>query len=311
MYSSHPPMRRNAAVIILLVTVAAVMTAAVFAPRRQAATGPSVAVTSFPLQDVVASVAGPGIRVVTVMPPGSNAHTFDPTPAAVRALSGASVVYAIGHGFDDWIDTLLADAYVQKIVVDRGITLRETAEHDEEEEAGHDEEDEHGPVDPHYWLVARNMVEVARTVASDLSTRFPDRRAEFAANLAATEARLMAADAEISRLLSEAPRKDIVTLHDAWYYFAEAYGLTLVGSFEPSAAREPSPRYLAELEKAVRDAGVSVVYKEPGMPTSGLEAFAADNGLRIVALDTVEGAAAEPYDVIMIRNAATIKENQR
>lgn len=300
-------MRRNAAIIIVLVTVAAVVAAAALAPRRKATTGASIAVTSFPLQDVVASVAGPDVRVITVMPPGANAHTFEPTPAAVRALSGASVIYAIGHGFDDWIDTLLADAHVQKVVVDRGIELRETAEHEGEGE----EEDEHGPVDPHYWLVARNMAEVARTVASDLSTRFPDRRAEFAANLAATEARLMAADAEVARLLSEAPRKDIVTLHDAWYYFAEAYGLTIVGSFEPSAAREPSPRYLAELEKAVRGAGVSVVYKEPGMPTSGLEAFAADNGLRIVALDTVEGAAAEPYDVIMIRNAATIKENQR
>lgn len=310
-HSPAPPMRRNAIITIMLITASAVAASAVFAPRRATPEGPSVAVTSYPLHDVVASVAGPGIRVITVMPPGSNAHTFEPTPAAVRALSGASVVYAIGHGFDDWIDVLLADAYVQKIVVDRGITLRETAEHDEEDASAHDDEDEHGPIDPHYWLAARNMVEVARTVASDLSTRFPDRRAEISANLAATEARFLAADAEIARVLSETARKDIVTLHDAWYYFAEAYGLSVVGSFEPSAAREPSPRYLAELEKAVRSAGVSVVYKEPGMPTSGLEAFAADNGLRIVALDTVEGAAEEPYDVIMIRNATTIKENQR
>lgn len=303
-------MRRNAIVLITLVAVAAVAASIALAPRRQTHSGPSVAVTSFPLQDVVSSVAGPGIRVVTIMPPGANAHTFDPTPAAVRALTGASAIYAIGHGFDDWVDTLLADAYVQKIVVDRSITLRESTEHAGEEPAA-GEEDEHGAVDPHYWLVARNMIEVARTVAADLSTRFPDRRDEIAANLVATEARYAAADAEITRLLADAPRTDIVTLHDAWYYFAEAYGLTVVGSFEPSAAREPSPRYLAELEKAVRGAGVSVVYKEPGMPTAGLEAFAADNGLRIVALDTVEGASAEPYDVIMIRNATTIKENQR
>lgn len=306
-------MRRRSAAVITLLTVAAVAAAVTFAPRREAPSGPSVAVTSFPLHDVVKSVAGPAITVNVIMPPGANAHTFEPTPAAVRALSGAAVVYAIGHGFDDWIDAMLADAYVQKITVDRNIALRETAEHAEEEEEGHEDagEEAHGPVDPHYWLVARNMAEVARTVAADLATRFPDRRAEFAANLAATEARLMSADAEISRILAELPRKDIVTLHDAWYYFAEAYGLTMVGSFEPSAAREPSPRYLADLEKAVRQAGVTVIYKEPGMPTSGLEAFAADNGLRIVALDTVEGTANEPYDVIMLRNAAIIKENQR
>jgi ABC-type Zn uptake system ZnuABC Zn-binding protein ZnuA len=301
-------MRRNAIFIILLITVAAVAASFAIAPRRDAVTGPTVAVTSFPLRDVVASVAGPSIRVITILPPGANAHTFDPTPATARELSGASVVYAIGHGFDAWIDTLLADAYVPKIIVDQGIELRESAEHADEEDG---DEEEHGPEDPHYWLVARNMAVVARTVAADLTTRFPDRIDEIAANLAVTEARLLAADAEITRLLADVPRKDIVTLHDAWYYFADAYGLTIIGSFEPSAAREPSPRYLAEMEKAVRRAGVSVVYKEPGLPTSGLETFAADNGLRIVALDTVEGAADEPYDVIMIRNATLIKENQR
>ena len=61
----------------------------------------------------------------------------------------------------------------------------------------------------------------------------------------------------------------------------------------------------------LRDAGSKAIYKEPGIPTMGLEPFAADNGLKIVELDTMEGSSSDGYDVIMIRNAKIIEENQR
>jgi ABC-type Zn uptake system ZnuABC Zn-binding protein ZnuA len=307
--------RKNPRLILVVLGFAALAVIALLVARPRTApveTRDTVAVTTHQLADIARSVAGPGIAVVTILPAGANSHTFEPTPSALAAVAGAKAVYAIGHGFDPWIQTLLADAPIPVIVVDRGIALRPSATHIEDPAAEEEEgEEEHGPTDPHYWLDARNAATIAATIADDLSARFPARQAEIARNLEATRARLLAADEEIRRILSGLERRDIVTLHDAWYYFAEAYGLRVIGSFEPSAAKEPSPQYLALLSRAARDAGAKVIYKEPGIPTAGLEPFAADEGLRIVELDTLEGSSTDPYDAIMIRNAKIIEENQR
>lgn len=302
--------KRIAFVLAFSGLVVAALLAAV--PRPEPADDrDAVAVTTHQLADIARSVAGPSIAVATILPPGANSHTFEPTPATLASLARAKAVYAIGHGFDAWTGTLLADMPIPLVVVDKGITLRSSATHIGDPAAEEEEEEDVGPIDPHYWLDAKNAAVIAATIADDLAVRFPDRRAEIATNLEATRARLLAADAEVRRILAGLERRDIVTLHDAWYYFAEAYGLRVIGSFEPSAAREPSPQYLALLSRAVKDAGVAVIYKEPAIPVTGLEAFAADAGLRIVELDTLEGSSTDPYDVVMIRNAKIIEENQR
>ena len=228
--------------IVLAVSIAGVGLAMLLMPRPDASTDQAtVAVTSNQLADIVRSVAGPDIAVVTILPPGANSHTFEPTPATLASIRNAKVVYAVGHGFDAWVNVLVADLRLPVMTVDRGVPLRASGTSIGDGAAA-DEEDGDGPIDPHYWLDARNAATIAATVAEDLSARFPDRREEIITNLEATRTRLLAADAEIRSILSGLVQRDIVTLHDAWYYFADAYGLHVVGSFEPSAAREPSPQ---------------------------------------------------------------------
>src|SRR5512145_3554851 len=62
-----------------------------------------VAATIFPLYDIVRQVAGPVADVVLILPPGASPHTFEPTPAGVRALAGAGALFVVGHGLDAWV----------------------------------------------------------------------------------------------------------------------------------------------------------------------------------------------------------------
>jgi ABC-type Zn2+ transport system substrate-binding protein/surface adhesin len=102
-------------------------------------------------------VAGPVADVILILPPGASPQTFEPTPSAVRGLSGARTLFVIGHGLDDWAARLARGAGVPRLVrVDAGLALRR--------EGGH----EGGPVDPHYWLSIRNGEVIARTVAAEL-----------------------------------------------------------------------------------------------------------------------------------------------
>jgi len=235
----------------------------------------TVAATIFPVFDIVRQVAGPVADVVAVLPPGASPHTFAPTPAAVRALAGARALFAVGHGLDEWAARLAQGAGVPRVVaVDTGITLRRGAR---------------GRVDPHYWLSAPNAKAIARTVAGELTRLAPDRRAEIDRAVAVYLARLDATDADVRRRLADLPTRKIATVHDAFGYFAAAYGLEVVATFEPYAGLEPSPAFVIDFQRKVRAAGVRVVFTEPQLSVDALRPIARDLGVTLAVLDPLGG----------------------
>jgi ABC-type Zn uptake system ZnuABC Zn-binding protein ZnuA len=237
-----------------------------------------VAASIFPLYDIVRQVAGPVADVVLVLPAGASPHTFEPTPSSVRALDGARVLFVIGHGIDDWAARLGRGAGVSRVApVDAGIALRRA----------HDAA--HGRADPHYWLSAPNAKAMARTVAAELARLVPDRRAEIDGALAAYLARLDAADVEVRRLLADLPTRRIATFHDAFGYFADAYGLEVVATFEPYPGLEPSPRFVIEFQRRVQAAAVRVVFTEPQLSVDALRPIARDLGVTLAVLDPLGG----------------------
>jgi len=280
---------------------------------------PVVAASVYPLYDITRSVAGDIVDVALILPPGSSPHAYEPRPSDIRKLDNANVAYVIGYGLDGWMDTLTESAGTPTVTVDEGIVIREGGheEEGEHEDEGHDEEEaEHGHShdegDPHYWLSVANAKLMAENIAADLSARFPQHATDFAVNLANYQIDLDEADREMRWLLDGVTNRKIITMHDAWYYFAAEYELEVVGSFEPSAGREPTPQYLVELQKAVEEAGARTLYTEPLIAVTGIQSFVEDNGLTVSVLDPVEGAAGKDMRFIdvMIQNARTISENQ-
>jgi zinc transport system substrate-binding protein/manganese/iron transport system substrate-binding protein len=260
-----------------------------------------VAATIFPLYDITRSVAGPGAEVVLVLPPGASPHTFEPTPAAVRALSGAEVLFVIGHGLDDWAARLARGAGVPRVVpVDAGIALRRASD------TGR------GRVDPHYWLSAANAKAIARIVAAELTRRAPGRRAEVERSLAAYLARLDTADARIRELLADLPTRRIATFHDAFGYFAEAYGLQVAAVFEPYPGQEPSLQFVIEFQRKIRASRVRVVFTEPQLSVEALRPIARDLGVTLAVLDPLGGMPGrEGYVDLLLFNAHAVVAGTR
>lgn len=306
--------QKISSVTIVAVIIAAVVALMLVLPGKQPAAPTAtvkVATTIFPLYDIARNVAGPAVEVVLLVPPGASPHTFEPRPSDMTKLRGAAAVYAIGRGLDDWTASLATANGVPMVVVDAGIVIRESAESGQK--TGEAESDRNpDSEDPHYWLSAANGKKIATTVAADLTARFPIDAALFQANLQRYFGELDAADAAIRERLAGLANRDLVTLHDAWYYFAAAYGLNVVGSFEPSAGREPTPQYLTDLQAAIRAAHAQTLYSEPQLATASIEPFIRDNGLRLATLDPVGGVAGrESFIKLLDYNARTIEENQR
>jgi zinc transport system substrate-binding protein len=291
--------------IFVTLVLAAFFGASFLAPRRAVppvSTAPRVAATIFPIYDIVRNVAGDAVAVTLVLPPGGEPHSYEPTPTT------AAAVYAVGHGLDDWIDRALTESTTAKVVVDRGISLRgspRTTSLDGEDAAADDTED------PHYWLTVPNAMIVAETVADDLAARFPADAPTFRENLARYRAELAAVDADVRASLADAKNANIVTFHDAWYYFAEEYGLRVAGTFEPAPGREPTARGLATLKEAVDRNRVRTLYAEPLFSDAAVSSFARDEGLNIAAIDDLGGVAGrDSYASLMRFNAETIRKNQ-
>jgi ABC-type Zn uptake system ZnuABC Zn-binding protein ZnuA len=258
---------------------------------------PKVAATIFPLYDIVREVGGGVVDVVVVLPPGASPHTFEPTPAGVRSLAGSDVLFMIGHGLDEWAARMARGAGVRRqVIVDGGITLRQQG----------------GSVDPHYWLSIANTKKIAVTVAAEIERLAPERSDEIRLALAGYLAKLDVSDGEIRRLLADLPSRRIATFHDAFGYFADAYGLDVVARFEPFPGKEPGPRFVQEFQRTVRATGVRVLFAEPQLALAPLRPIARDLGVTLSVLDPLGGVSGRQcYIDLMLFDARQVAAASR
>jgi ABC-type Zn uptake system ZnuABC Zn-binding protein ZnuA len=269
---------------------------------------PKLAATVFPLYDIARAVAGAAADVVLVLPPGASPHTFEPTPAAVRNLAGCDVLFMIGHGLDDWAARMAEGAGVRRAVVaDGGIALRRPATTTQPAAGARG-----GVVDPHYWLSIANGKTIARVVAAEIERLAPERSGAVRQTLAAYLARLDSTDGEIRRLLAHLPTRRIATFHDAFGYFADAYGLEVAATFEPFPGKEPGPRFVQEFQRTVRATGVRVLFTEPQLSVAPLRPIARDLGVTLSVLDPLGGVPGrETYVDLMLFDARQVAAASR
>jgi ABC-type Zn uptake system ZnuABC Zn-binding protein ZnuA len=267
-----------------------------------------VAATIFPLYDIVKNVAGADADVLLILPPGAEPHSFDPSPSLVRDLQETDVVFAIGEGLDSWIGPITDGSNTTLVMASQGITLSAVTDSITDSPEDHESE---GPTDPHYWLTIPNAIVITQTVATKLASADPAHAESYYERRDAYVSQLKAVDADIRKLLSTISQNNIVTFHDAWYYFAKEYGLTIVGSFEPTAGREPTPKYLSLLAKAIEQSSTTTLYTEPLFSDAAIVSFSDDQGLTLAELDDIGGVGSRnSYIALMRTNAQTIHDHQ-
>ncbi|MBI4250373.1 zinc ABC transporter substrate-binding protein [Candidatus Uhrbacteria bacterium] len=247
-----------------------------------------VAATIYPLYDFVREVAGDYVDVHLIVPSGASPHLYEFTPRQLQDLQGIRVLFDIGHGIDAWATRLESVApEMQRVTVDKGIVLRKEAANDHEE-------DEHGEnadgIDPHYWLHFGNARMMVATIAEGLVAADPVHASVYQENAVRYQKKLAEKEQELPSLLAPLRGTRIVSLHDAWYYFSDNFGLIVAGTFEPAAGGEPTPQYLANLRAEIKSYGIPVLFSEPQLATPSLSSFANDEGLRLGIIDPLGGS---------------------
>lgn len=270
-----------------------------------------VGATIFPLADMVEQIGGERVRVALLILPGTTEHSSDLQPQVLAEMEQAKVLFAIGHGLDDKLVARVEQAYgVPVKVVDRGIALRDFALSGAADLSEEGEEDEHldSGTDPHYWLTIPNGVNMARTIADELMALDPAGRDAYEQNYAQYAKELQSAETSLQKQTASLKQRNFMAMHNAWGYFARAYGLKLVATYEPTEGREPSLTQLQQLGQVVKQYGIKAFYAEPQKASTAAVSFLQrEFELKILTLDPVGGIAFDDsYIEMMHRNIDAI-----
>lgn len=288
--------------VVVLLGVAGSLRPSLATPRLK------VAATIFPLYDLVRQVAGPDVEVILLVPPGASPHTFAAKPSTIRMLTGSAAIFAIGHTLDDWVVQLAQEAGVPRTcVVDTHISLRpwDDARHDHASASA--QTVPHGTVDPHYWLAIPNAMRMVQTIATTLADLDPAAQQRYVQQAAVYQQQLEAVDREIRNLFQGLLRRDMATFHPAFGYFAAAYNLQVVATFEASPGVEPGPRQVEHFLQQIQTHQLHVLFVEPQLPQHPLYSLAHDLGVTLQELDPIGGSQdRQSYVALMRFNAAHI-----
>lgn len=224
-----------------------------------------VVATTTQIGDFAREVAGEDAEVHQLLQPNSDPHDYEPRPSDVQTVAEADIVYASGDGLDEWIEDVVADSGSDAEVVDLGavapIRLGE---------------------DPHWWHDPRNAEAAVAEIERTMAAADPADAERFEANAAAYERELKALDAGIAACIESVPadERKLVTDHDAFNYFAERYGIEVVGAVIPSQTTQaqPSAKELSELAETIEAEGVKAVFPESSLSSKVAQAIADQTG---------------------------------
>ena len=254
-----------------------------------------VAVESF-LTDIAQNVAGDRLKIDTLMPLGLDPHAFEPTPQDVVRVGEANVLIVNGAGYEGWLAKVLENAGGQRQVIEasKGLASRDPS-HDAEAVAEAEEGHDHA-VDPHFWLDPTKVVRYAENIRDGLSAADPAGKETYAANTAAYIAKLNELDTWIKGEIDQIPsaRRLLVTNHESLGYFADRYGLKIVGAVVPSVTTEASPsaQQLAALADQIRSSGAPAVFLETGANPQLAQQLRDETGITIVTDISAESLTA-------------------
>jgi ABC-type Zn uptake system ZnuABC Zn-binding protein ZnuA len=282
--------------------VAAVLASA-FGCARHAEDRRRVAATVFPVYDLARRVAADRLEVRLILQPGLDAHSYEPRPRDVAALAEADLIFAVGLGLDPWAHALARSAgagearvfemgpLMDPILAPPGVIRTEPL------------------IDPHFWtdpVRAQRAVSVIVDTLSALDAAggpfYRERGEELKRSLQTVHG-------EITARTARWTRRRIVTFHGSLFYFAERYGLAVVGVVEPVPAQEPTAQHLASLIGLLKGPEGAVLFTEPQMDVQLARSLAREAGVDVYEVDPLGGGPqADSYEALVRQIARAMDE---
>jgi ABC-type Zn uptake system ZnuABC Zn-binding protein ZnuA len=241
---------------------------------------PQVLATTTILADFARQVAGDRMTVGSIVPAGAHVEEYEPRPDDAKRMSEAKLVITNGLDLDKWVEPLLSNAKAGTPVAVVTEGLPDIAEN------------------PHMWFdpaLARRYVEKIRDALIALDPQGAD---GFTSRAKAYTDQLVSLESELKAKVATIPadRRKLVTSHDAFPYFAKAFGFEIVGFAQPEPDKMPAAGELAELIDKVKAAKVPAIFSEAGVSPQLAETIAKETGAKVVTDLPTDSLLDKPAD---------------
>ena len=238
--------------------------------RAQAPQNPIKVVASFSiLGDFVKNVGGNRVDVTTLVGVDGDVHVYTPAPADARKISDADLLVINGLGLEGWLPRLLqvSSARAPIVTASQGIApLKFGSE-----------------ADPHAWQSVANAKSYVANIRDALIAAAPADAESFRKNTESYLAKLDALDREVRRAVTQIPpsRRKVISTHDAFGYFASAYGIQFIAPIGVSTESEASAKDIAAIVAQIRAEKIPAVFLERLSDPRLIRRIAAETGARI------------------------------
>lgn len=247
-----------------------------------ASTETQVVASFYPIAYMAEQIGGDKISVSTIITPGSDVHSWDPSISDIASAEDADLIIYLGAGLDHWMEEDIIETIDTsgKTVLEasEGIELIEIhEEHDEhddhdehhEEEEGHEEEEDdhddhdHEGGDPHLWISPRTALILAENIADSLIEADPANQEIYTENWSEFKTKLETLDNSYTSTLAPASGESFFVTHSAYGYIAVNYGMEQHGLIGVSADEQPSTAQVVEIVEEMIEEESYIIYIDP------------------------------------------------
>ena len=273
----------------------------------------SVVCTLFPQYDFVREIAGDKAEITLLLTPGTDSHSYDPSPANMVKINECDLFVYTGDMMEAWAESIVGTLgeTVAVLNVSEELQLEKSGEnHSDHSEDSHDHS-----VDPHIWTSPVNSMEIVRRICAKLCEIDPINASFYKSNESSYLAKLEVLDANLRDLTGSAQQKTVVMCDRfAMLYFCEEYGLDYIAAFDSCTSNtEPSPAVIVKIVNEVKSKNIPAVFCAELSNRKVADAVAEQTGVQVLELHSCHNlsaedfSAGETYLTLMERNLSNLK----
>lgn len=267
---------------------------------------PEVVSTSTLITNWTQQIAGDEVNLVAILKPGDDPHIYEPVPADTVALEKADLIFYNGYNLEPGLIRLITATGIQarRVAVGEIIPPLEL------------DEGSKGKVpDPHVWGNVKHVIKIVALIRDELIRLSPEDQETFTQNAAKLTQELQQLDQWIAQQIQTIPvqQRQLVTTHDAFQYYANAYGLTVAGTLIGiSTEEQPSAQTIQKLANSIKKLGVPAIFAETTINPRLITTVAEEANVKLAPQplysDSIgsPGSSADTYIKMMVANTTAI-----
>ncbi|MDH4321303.1 MAG: metal ABC transporter substrate-binding protein [Desulfobulbaceae bacterium] len=265
-----------------------------------------------PLAAILREITLGRAEVSRLLPPGGSPHTFEPKPSDLKGIASAQAFFYGGPGLDgEWVQKLPIVLKVSMLkLVPEAERLMMTDGHEHPPVAGDaDENEQHqaGFVDPHFWTDPLTVKAMVPQLVAELCNIDPAGKPIYVANGERFKQRLDQLDRELRVILKPLAGEPLLLFHPSFNYLIHRYNLQSAGVVVEAPGREPSPKFLMELVKRIKEEKIKALFTEPQLAKRPAQVLAEAAGIPVYELDPIGGVPGrESYPGLLLHIGVTL-----